>query len=217
MINIFINLSKRENKIKYYQSYDHYPSIPKDIEEQCIHCAEQILERNIPPDLAYTGYEHKNIKSISYISPEVTVKKPGTIRFNQLPQQVIDRIIDHYTKLDHPLKGLKRWCIQFAIGSDHIPPHVDDPPTRHPSPLYLLKAGGSNVRTRWYKIKDEFKNLEVHTNIGIPYDRLTLVEDHCLKESSWHWMNFSEPHSVENQESLRLSLWSEDFNDTMLI
>jgi hypothetical protein len=213
VINIFI---VEENKIKYYQSYEHYPSIPKDIEEECIHCVEKYLTDITVPTLSYTGYDHKNIKSLSYVSSEVAVKKTGTIGFYFLPSNIIDRIIDHYTKLDHPLKGLKRWAIQYAIG-DHIAPHIDDPPTRHPSLLYLIKAGGSNVRTKWYKIKDEFKNHEVHYNIGIPYDRLILVEDQCLKESSWHWMNFNEPHSVENQESLRIALWSEDCNETMLI
>jgi hypothetical protein len=46
--------------------------------------------------------------------------------------------------------------------------------------------------------------------IGIPYKNLTVVEEHCLEEDTWHWLNFNEIHGVPNQESLRIFLYCYD-------
>jgi hypothetical protein len=210
LINIFINLSKRENKIKYYQSYEHYPSIPKDIEEEIVQFTEHYIAQDTPIPIAYNGYDNKNEKSLSYVNPKKILKKSGTIGFILLPQNIIDNIKYYYTNLDHPLKEKRYYCVQVALGADHIPPHVDNVEERGPGLLYLIKAGGPNVRTIWYKIKDEFKHLQIAYNKGIPYERLIVMENHHLKERTWNWMNFSEPHSVENQDSLRIAVYPND-------
>jgi len=194
-----------------YQSLEHYSSLPKEIEEECIQYTEQQISNGVPIPICYGGYETENKKSLSYIPLGEEFlgsngKETGRIGFYHLPVGITNKILDYYNKLNHPLKENTSYFIQMAIGSNFVGPHIDNPEYRESGLLYLLKAGGSNVRTRWYKIKDEFKNQEITYNIAIPYERLTLVEDHCLKEHTWHWLNFSNPHSVENQETLRIGL-----------
>lgn len=196
----------------YYEKLGDVPSLPEHLKLACIELAEYNLKNNVPMPVWYSRYETSNKNSISYIpAGEEFVgsdgQKSGGVGFYNSTAELTKQLSDYYTSLNHPFGKNIQYFIQIVIGSSFVAPHIDNPAEREHGFLYLLKAGGNNVKTRWYEINEEYKHAEVIYNTAIPYDRLTLVEEHCLEENTWHWMNFSKAHSVENQESTRIALW----------
>lgn len=195
----------------YYKKHNEIPALPKHITEVCIEYGESMLNMNVPLAVKYGSYEIENKNSIAYIPEEEfnssSYKKSGEVGFYFLAPEVSQSICDFYNQVNNPLIKNVIYFLQVVTGADFVAPHIDDPDRRSEGMLYLLKAGGANVRTQWYEPKEEFKDLELANYTCIPKDKLNLVEDQCLEEDCWHWMNFSKIHGVENQESVRFALW----------
>ena len=198
--------------VNYYKEHNEIPSIPIDIAQECISHGLKCLEQNIPMIAWYKRYETVNTNSVSYMQPgkefeESNGEESGGVGFFTLPLEIRKKIKDFYSQFDIPIVQFDDLYLQVVTGGKFVGPHVDDVNCRKEGMLYLLKSGGTNVRTIWYKIKPEYKNLTLENYTVIPYSKLDVVEDHCLTENTWHYLNFSEIHGVINQDSVRMALW----------
>jgi|GEM_PF-4058854 len=191
----------------YYEKRNDIPPVPEDLKNELIKIAEQSVANGDQPSLWHGSYGSQDKNSISYLDPEeLFIEKTGGVGFYLSPPELSSELVKLYKKFPG-LETYNYYTIQIVTGSTFVAPHVDDPNHRGSGVQCLLKSGGSNVRTKWYQIKDEHKHLKIETNRAIPYSKLIEVDDHCLEENAWHWLNFSQIHSVENQESLRVGLW----------
>lgn len=196
----------------YYKKISDVPSIPKDIKTECLRLGEENIKKNIPLEYWYSRFEYEDESSVSFIEKGTEKdhfknENTGGVGFYQLDTNVVSSLIDFYKNIDHPISKNRYWYLQVVTGGSYVAPHIDDPGARSDGYFYLIRSGGIDVRTVWYEVKDEFKDRKLTYYAGIPYNKLDIVESHKLEEDSWHWLNFSKIHSVENQQSLRLSIW----------
>lgn len=196
----------------YYKKHDEIPSLPDDIKFDLINLAEHNLKENVPMLIWFKGTETENKNSLGYINNkadiETLIEKTGGVGFYPIKGELHERV-SNFFKNQNLGSPTIYYFLQVVTGGKSVSPHIDPIDRRTSGFLYLLKSGGNNVRTRWYEVKDEFKDLECPEGTIIPYDKLTMVEDNCLEEDTWHWMNFNKIHSVENQETLRVALWAQ--------
>jgi len=196
----------------YYKKYSEIPGLPNDLKQELIQIAENYIENNIPMVSWYKRYETLNKTSIAFLEHSTFIadengKDSGGVGFYAIPIDLHKKIIDFYQKVNNPAINFKMYILQVVTGGSFVAPHIDDPQERKAGFLYLLKAGGDNVTTTWYKVKQEYQHLTLENYSGIPYSRLDQIEKHCLEEDMWHWLNFNQIHGVTNQESLRIMLW----------
>lgn len=194
----------------YYQKHDDIPLIPESIRTSCIKVVEDNLINQVPLHVSYRNYETSDQNSVCFVEPgdeykETNGKETAYIGFYVVPDDIKNQIQDFFKNADHAFQQYQTWLLQISADGDFVGPHIDG--GRIYGSIFVLKSGGKNVRTRWYEIKDEFKHLAMKENTYIPYSRLNIVEDHCLDENEWHFMNFSKIHSVENQKSIRIALY----------
>jgi hypothetical protein len=197
----------------YYKKHDKIPPLPDALKKACVNHGTLLMRDNQPMIVKYGQYETKNTNSIAYMTPgteyDKTRSPTGKVGFYGLPPELSQQIVDFYKNVNNPLIQSTIYFLQVVAGGTYVAPHIDDSSKRTQGLLYLLKAGGPDVRTRWYTIKEEFKHLSLKNAeySAIPYDRLNIAEDHRLEEDTWHWMDFNQIHSVENQLSTRFALY----------
>lgn len=199
----------------YYKKYSEIPSLPKELADECVFIAEHNVKNNVPMVVFYGRYETENKNSAAYNDPgkeylETGGEQSGGVGFFDIPSRLNLDICNFYKSVNHPLIKNEKYFIQVCTGGKFVGPHVDDSNSRAEGFLYLIKSGGSDVRTRWYELKEEYSHLSLTEYSVIPYSRLNIVEDHRLEENTWHWLNFNKIHSVENQETLRVALWGHE-------
>jgi len=75
---------------------------------------------------------------------------------------------------------------------------------------YIIELGGTDVKTCFYKPKQEYSHLDTKAIIRtfIPYDRIELIDHVVFEKNKWHEIKVNNIHSVENIDptSIRLSL-----------
>lgn len=196
----------------YYKKVDDVPTIPNEIKAECLRIGEENTRKNVPLEYWFNRFEYEDRGSISFIEKGKEIdyfknETHGGVGFYELPPDLVLSLIDFYKDVDHPISENRYYYLQVVTGGGCVPPHVDAKSARTDGYLYLIKNGGDDVRTVWYEVKDEYKDQKLLEYTGIPYSKLDIMESHTLQEDSWHWLNFSKIHSVENQQSLRLSLY----------
>jgi hypothetical protein len=195
----------------YYQKYPDIPAIPADLKKEIISFGERKVGKETKA--FYYDFETKDGSSLAFLDNqnnfESDDRQSGGVGFYKIPADLNKKIVTYYNnpRISFPQLKPRHYFIQVVSGGPCVFPHIDDSNSRTNGLIYLLKSGGSNVRTRWYEPKKEFSRLKLTQCRGIPYSRLDIVEDQCLEEDAWHYLNFSAIHSVEYQESLRLALW----------
>jgi hypothetical protein len=196
----------------YYRKHEEIPGIPEEIKHECIKIGRDKIDQNIPMPYRFGRYEYEDSTSISYIEKGTEEKyfnkgNGGSVGFYPLPEELASFLINFYKDTDHPIRNNAVYYLQVVTGGKSVAPHIDASSARKDGFLYLLQAGGTDVRTVWYEVKEEYRDQKLIEYTGIPYDKLDIIESHCLEEDTWHWLNFSKIHSVENQQSLRLSIF----------
>ena len=93
----------------------------------------------------------------------------------------------------------------LELNESRFAPHIDPSDARTHCINYILNVGGQNVETVWYDIKPEHRHRKIEC-APIPNERLTETERHLLKPETWYQLKTDVPHSVENIESIRLSI-----------
>jgi hypothetical protein len=130
----------------------------------------------------------------------------GSVGFYTANEKHEITLQNHYKNV--PELANRKWAVQVVSGGEHVAPHIDPPVRGGPGLLYILKTGGTNVTTSWYKLKDIHQENGVDHSVGIPLKLLDEVESHVLEEDCWHYLNFHEIHGVTNQTGVRLALWA---------
>jgi len=202
--------------IMYYRKLDDIPSIPEHIKLACIATAKNTLTNHNSSYIWYNNLETVDKNSVAYFDQrnqsqeflQSDNNELGKIGFCGLSAELNAQIYNFYEKINHPMIKNGVFRIQISVAGNFIAPHFDPPALRDNGIIYLLDAGGPDVRTKWYEVKAEFNHLKLPSATGIPYSKLDVAADHRLEEDTWHWMNFSKIHSVENQKSLRIALWA---------
>ena len=83
-----------------------------------------------------------------------------------------------------------------------VGPHADK--TRNYTLLYVLKAGGDNVETVFWKEDDEDKIRDRGTG-PLDYNKLTRLDSLVIPENHWILIHSQVVHSVENLMSQRIA------------
>lgn len=188
----------------YYRKHTEFPSLPLDLSEELIELAKLHQEENHPMEYWFRACEFENTNSVSFTTSDDKIVNTGGVGLYSLPEWLNSNIRDCYKNTNTELARIDKFLLQVVKDGKFVAPHID--PERTGGFLYMLQAGGNNVRTKWWIVKEEYNDLFRHKGHGIPYERLNEIEDHCLEENMWHWLNFGEIHSVENQETLRIAL-----------
>lgn len=165
------------------------PPLPKDITDELIEYATRKLE---------CAEEFKE----SYNDDD---KDGAKVSFYPVPPALYDRI--QKLLYQYPeTKGHRHFFIQLVHSGVNVPLHIDAVDQRSVGINYMLKTGGDNIATKWWEIKEEFKDEKLPDAVPLDAKMFTEVESHVLKESCWYEMTFSQVHSAEGMESLRLAL-----------
>jgi hypothetical protein len=196
----------------YYKKYSGLPPLPEEIKQELVQIAKYGVDNNIPMPAWYQRYETINKKSIAFMEydkrfDESSGTESGGVGFYIIPPDLLYKIITFYQQVNHPVINFTQYFLQVVTGGNFVGPHIDDPKERKEGFLYILKAGGDNVTTSWYEVREEYKHLTLENYSVIPYSKLDQVESHCLEEDTWHWLNFNKIHGVTNQDSIRVALW----------
>jgi len=194
-------------KFMYYKKHTGIPSLPNDIKQQLIQIAEQNQQNNVPMSAWYPNCRTTDTNNILFEESNTQFCESGGVGFYLIPPELIDSICKFYKTINHPDITFNYYYLQIVTGGNFVAPHIDDPQARINGMLYLLKAGGADVRTTWYEVKPDYQHLALENYSAIPYSKLDQIEDHWLEEDMWHWLNFNKIHGVTNQESLRIALW----------
>lgn len=193
--------------IVYYKKCTKVPSLPQNLANELIELAKSYLGEYHPMEHWYKKAELENPNTLNYITCEDKIVSEGGgsgVGLYNLPERINDKIYKFYRHTDTELSTIEKFSLQVVTGGQFVAPHID--PERSGGYLYILKSGGDDVRTRWYSVKDEFKDLILNKGYAISFDRVDVIEDRCLEENTWHWLNFGEIHGVENQVTLRIAI-----------
>jgi hypothetical protein len=194
----------------YYKKLDHIPAIPKKLCRKLINHVQQMIESNIAPLGYYGKYNTENIDKLTYV-------KPGTpqilfscgVGIYEIPKPLHDQLRTFLETCDEPLINYKFLFLQVLYGGKYLGPHLD-PKEKKPGFIYLLKAGGSNVKTIYYKVKAEFQNLEYNEEdvyTGIDFNKVEQIFECQLEENKWQCINYNEIHAVINIEDIRIAIY----------
>jgi len=115
----------------------------------------------------------------------------------------------------HPNWEKKLFGVQLVSGGKFgsFPPHRDPPYYRDKDFIYILDTGGDNVITSWWKLKDDAPP-DNSFHVPIAEEILDEVEAHKTEEDIWYQFDFSEIHSVQNIQRLRVAFvtWDDKRN-----
>jgi hypothetical protein len=202
----------------YYKKHDEIAKLPLDIVKECIEYGETCLNQKMPMIAWYgpLGDTMYNKNYILKLDEEGKDKNnTGGVGFYSFPKELFFKIKDFYTEVNHPLIHFNTYLLQVVSGGSYVAPHSDDVGPRQKGMIYMIKSGGSNVKTVWYEIKPELIGTShvPESKFYLSYNILDKKEEHILEENTWHFMNFEAIHSVENQESVRMAIWGFNLNE----
>ncbi len=173
--------------------------IPVEISNEIISFVNDQIKNNASFAITYGRYNEGEEKDFIKRYGE-----SGKVSFYFMPGSIHEKLKEFYANVEEFKNCF--FQIQIVAGGDYVGPHIDDSSSRTKGELYILKAGGTNVLTEWWSLKDEFKDTIVPEATAIPYDKLNKIESHKLNEQSWYRLTFNQLHSVQNQESLRIAI-----------
>jgi len=195
----------------------NYDPIPADLKEQLIKFALEVHEKEIGlSDLAVADYQKNTNEGTGSTTADnsVYVYLLHPTLTNRI-QECYSKFFDEYPTLcSRPGRGVMLQVINGHLHGQEfnsVQPH-QDPEVRSNTLMYILSPGGDNVKTTWYKIKDETMKKTVRSNPKIndydypifTKDMLEPIEEHIMQEDCWYHFNHSIPHGVENIKSKRI-------------
>lgn len=187
---------------------DHIYNIINFKESSPITYDENFKERMLKEaDMWIGGADEETLKAIAYLdyNDNDTLGRPFTdpesykyfinslARFDFIP---VDKIVEDWVSKNIPEKviGVN---IQVMHGGTIITPHIDE--LRNHALNYTLDRGGKDVRTVFYKIKEQFNHQKAYARTLIPFEKLDVVESISIPEMKWHKLSVSDDiHAVLN-------------------
>ena len=185
------------------------PVIPEDLKKEIIDFVIVALEEG------YTSAYNRQLEvedqgNLNFLDGEdENLLNTGEVIGVPLSEELQTKIRDFYKQTPHYIDEFfcDYWgCFVLKSSTSIVAPHQDDPEKRKFGLQLLIKAGGDNVKTTWYDIKEEFKNLPIIPDLSMPYHKLNPVHEEHLHEGHWYILNTSIVHSVDNLESVRIFL-----------
>jgi hypothetical protein len=184
--------------IKYpmftYLTLHDFPAVPDALTEQALH----IAENNFNTDSSYIdvgeGYRHREIK---YQGKSLESRCQIAC---DMAQEWYDWVHENITE-DYLESGVR---VNNDNGSTMHGPHTD-PPTEKYKLYYLIKKGGSNVVTEWYKETGKPLTRAPGTTVN-DYALVETIDQVTLPERTWLLFNTNILHGVRNLESQRVNL-----------
>jgi hypothetical protein len=167
------------------------PPLPEVIENELIEICKNIT---INPD-RYKKFKSLYSQDINFAAQEYNTERIGTI-----PKYVTEEIQNLYSNYFWGgVFGFLGKTSNMSEGLSFLPPHCDS--QRRTAINYLLKSGGSNVKTTLYEEKRKKFNL-LSLEI-LDYNQVNIKEQHIVPVKKWHVFNPQRYHSVENIEDER--------------
>jgi hypothetical protein len=168
------------------------PPLPSDILYDIITVADQ-LELDLDGQRWMTEFHENKIQVVSQVYGRSNTILPVFI------QQQLEDIYKPY--FDQSITGVVGKLTNIhGTGYSQSPPHCDR--QRNIAINYIMRTGGDNVLTCYYKDKRKFKPLTESENSK--YQDVELDFKVKLPEKVWHTYNVQNYHSVENITGSRL-------------
>ncbi len=192
----------------HYKKLDDIPKLPEDLKNDLIDRALQLLGDADKAIIYNKPIETEDSAVVNYLGGEdIDFYNRGGVTAMVLPDDLTARVNEFYKQFNHPIISMFDYLAYFTVrGPEFLPPHQDDPAMRNNGIQLLLKPGGQQVKTAWWQVKEEFKNLPIIPDCCIPYSKLDKVDEAYIEEDYWHFMDVNTIHSVENLESIRIFL-----------
>lgn len=206
-----------------YYSYPNFPQIPDFLVDEI----KEHFEKCRPLLVPIEDFKHFMVlpqakEEIEKLHPltgnvENSLGYPTSVAANAFPNVCLFRIIpapkfvDAWLEKNIPVTGWHASLQEFVEGNFFIP-HIDL--LRNVAYNYLFEAGGDNVKTVFYKPREEYKSYTVAPRTFIPYERIQEVDSVSFPTNTWHRLAVDQIHSVENLDPTkrRVSLTLSMFN-----
>jgi len=191
-----------------YINYLNLPPLPFEIEQDifdtisknanCHQNDELLINTNLKTLSIIENIDYDPITNIGYRYSEGKKIFPNLADYDFIE---ISDLVKDWLKTNIPFECIA--FIQVMSNGSLVPPHIDE--SRSKAVNYLLETGGA-ASTTFYKPKDEYKDLKITPQVVIPYIRLDIVESEIIPQKTWHELDVTTIHGVENLSSKRVSL-----------
>jgi len=205
---------------KYYQYYNDLPSIPNDIADIIVNFVENTNDNIVDlPDMSnFKVFDYQVDRIYEIHNQEIDESNLG---FPGKDFTDHKDLVDFYY-LEAP-REVQDWAHKYISPSCHASvqkfcngtyffPHIDF--IRVKALNYIFETGGPNVQTCFWRSKEEFKHLTPTAKTFFPYERIELEDSIVFPTNTWHSIDTTKIHSVENieRDKFRLSLSLSFFN-----
>lgn len=182
--------------------YKDFPPVPNHIVEQILTDVSKInFQTN---DFNLTADDNL-LESIKQFAPVPGDKVLG-VAFNEAQQYYTEKIASF--AFINPCNDLITWAkenitipfravnIQVMTGGEFVVPHIDE--IRSGGLNYILQTGGPNVKTKFYKPKNEYSNLKATPQTAFLYETIEEIYSETLPLNKWHVLDVTQIHSVND-------------------
>jgi len=194
----------------YYKNMIAMPCLSEELKQECLENAMQLFETQRQNRILYhRRFATENKDAINHMENEdmLFYEKSGGVSAMAMSPELEQKVSNFFKEKNHNITNVfEYYGFLFVEGGPYCAPHLDDVNRRRNGFQYLLKSGGKDTKTVWYKPKEEFTNLEIIDYCAIPYSKIEPQAEASLEEDNWYWMSFDSIHSVENLETMRIFL-----------
>jgi hypothetical protein len=168
------------------------PALPENIKQRAVAIAMAITPDH-PGRTWLEQFHGHTIRAVesAYAKPWESITQDIQMQLNHLYNKYFDSgVVGFVVRFENP----------YTDTTAQSPPHCDS--LRSVAINYLIKAGGSNVLTCFYKQKRTNQDLTQAENVR--YQNLQLDSKVMIKENTWVAFDPQTVHSVENVENTRI-------------
>lgn len=191
-------------------TYKDFPPLPRKLVDQVVTLALSISFQKNDFNLT-TDYELSEL--IKDYAPDFRDNILG-VAFNKAQEHFNEPIASF--AFIRPTDELIAWVkdnilipyravnIQVMTGGTHVVPHVDE--IRTGGLNYIIQTGGSAVKTVFYKPKPIYDGFKVVPQTALLPDTIDEVYSEVLPTNTWHILDVTQIHSVNNLDPLDLRI-----------
>lgn len=172
-------------------TYKDYPSVPDYLVEKIlkeVNCRQQATS---PFSVSSKISETAETTYGKLITEDLNIEglaKMNMFSLEDLTQWAQENIKEEFNAIH----------IQYFENGKFFFPHIDL--LRSKAVNYLIKTG--DAVTAFYKPN----GFTPTANTVIPYDKITLIEEHKIKACCWHEIDVTQIHSIENLKDVRIAV-----------
>lgn len=161
------------------------------------------------PNISYYGNVNYTDPSCITFMPDIKhyIKKygmPRPVGVAPLPPNISSLM--HEWSCAHNFQN-KRWFVQFIKRGSFVAPHIDDTSLRTKNTLYIISAGGSDIKTTWWDMRPDM-DYNIPFNTAIPFDCLIKKYSAILEEDKMYDIDVSNIHSVSYVNTNRVAVFA---------